>query len=189
VTILFYDLETTGLPHGPRQPGICQIGAVIVDPSAWSVGKIGIVDEFEKLVNPELPHEMWEAGAMKVTGITPETVADAPSFFSIGKEFAAFAVGCEIMSGYNFIDFDNPILAAALSRYGMEYNFPWPPKHVDVAHTAKATGRWQGKRGPKFPKLTLLYEELTGEKLVGAHGALADARASAYCYKGLSHDT
>jgi DNA polymerase III epsilon subunit-like protein len=189
MTILFYDLETTGLPHGPRMPGICQIGAVLVDPTGWDVDSDGIIDTFEKLVNPELPLDLWEAGAMKVTGITPETVEASPSFFSVGKEFADFACGADIMSGYNFIDFDNPILAAALERYGMEYHFPWPPKHIDVAHIAKSSGRWMGKRGPKFPKLTVLYEELTGKKLVGAHGALADATAAMYCYKGLIHDT
>lgn len=180
--IIFYDLETTGLPkpgNDPlRQPGIVQIGACAVDPTAWPLGDDGIKDEFNMHVNPELLPDQFEPGAVKVNGITWNDCQDKPSFFTVGEEFAKFCIGAKIMSGYNHVGFDNKILMWQLLRYGLEFNFPWAPTQTDVALLAKASGRYVGKRGPKFPKLVELYADVTGEKLKGAHDAMFDIRAT-----------
>lgn len=182
--ILFYDLETTGLPKAGddplKQPGIVQIGAALVDPDEWSRGDDGIIKEFDQKVNPELLPERFEPGAVRVTGIGWNEAQPFPSFFTVGADFANFVRGAKVMSGYNMIDFDNKILMWQLLRYGMEFNFPWPPRHVDVAVLAKASGRYMGKRGPKFPKLVELYQDVAGKKLEGAHDALADIRATVH---------
>lgn len=189
--VLFYDFETTGLPKrgdDPNmQPGICEVGAVLVDTDDWKDYADddpladGIKAEFVRRVNPEIGDDRWEAGAIKVHGIEPRDIANEPSWFTVGEEFAAFAVGAEILSGYNIIDFDNKILEWQLRRYGMMQHFPWPPRHVDLADVVKRSGKYVGKRGPKFPKLVELYADLTGSPLEGAHGALADVRATATC--------
>lgn len=180
--ILFYDLETTGLPkpgNDPlRQPGIVQIGAALVNPQHWNDDDDGIVDEFNMLVNPELMPDRFEPGAVKVNGISWNDAQDKPSFFTVGEEFAQFCIGATIRSGYNIIDFDDKILMWQLQRYGMEFNYPWTPKVVDVAKLAKASGRYIGKKGPKFPKLVELYADVTGHKLEGAHDAMHDIRAT-----------
>ncbi|MEE8606743.1 MAG: 3'-5' exonuclease, partial [Nitrospiraceae bacterium] len=129
--IIFYDLETTGLPKAGndplRQPGIVQIGACRVDTKLWSdtlndKGDImvrasdGIVEEFNMFVNPELLPDRFEPGAVKVNGITWNDAQDKPSFFTVGEDFAKFCVGAEVMSGYNHINFDNKILMWQLLR-------------------------------------------------------------------------
>lgn len=180
--ILFYDLETTGLPKAGddplRQPGIVQIGAALVDPTAWDKDDDGIQDEFNMHVNPELMPDRFEPGAVRVNGISWNDCQDKPSFFTVGEEFAKFSIGAHTRSGYNIIDFDDKILMWQLRRYGMEFNFPWSPTVVDVAKLAKASGRYVGKKGPKFPKLVELYADVTGTKLTGAHDAMYDIRAT-----------
>src|ERR1700743_3159674 len=119
----FIDLETTGLTQPSNdfivQPGIVQIGAVRSD------GK-----EFSSYVNPELARD-WEAGAIKTHGITPEQVANAPTFFAIFPAFAAFVLGCDTWGGYN-TKFDKDVLWYQLQRYGFERSFPWPINDLDV---------------------------------------------------------
>lgn len=188
MTILFYDLETTGLPkpgNDPlKQPGIVQIGAALVDPKLWAHND-GIVATFDQKVNPELLPDRFEPGAVRVTGIDWNAAQPFPSFFTVGADFAKFVNGADIFSGYNMIDFDNKILMWQLLRYGMEFNFPWPPVHIDVAVLAKASGRYMGKRGPKFPKLVELYQDVAGKKLEGAHDALVDIRATVHVARAL----
>lgn len=180
--IIFYDLETTGLPRAGDdpllQPGIVQIGACIVDPTAWQHDDDGIKDEFNEKINPELMPDRFEPGAVRVHGLDWNACQPFPSFFTVGADFAKFSVGAEIRSGYNVVDFDDKILMWQLRRYGMEFNYPWSPRVVDVAKLAKESGRYMGKRGPKFPKLIELYQDVTGERLEGAHDALADIRAT-----------
>lgn len=200
--VLFYDLETTGLPKRGDdpliQPGIIEIGAVLVDTDEWdkpyegSLTKttdrvLGIFKTFEMKVNPELPRERWEPGASKANGVYFGDRDDCPSFFTAGRSFAQFAVGAEYVSGYNIVGFDNKILMWQLLRYGMQFHFPWPPNHVDVMDLAKKSGQHAGARGAKAPKLINLYAEMAGEPLKDAHTALADIRATVFCAKGLAN--
>ena len=190
--IVFYDLETTGLPKPGddplKQPGIVQIGAALVDPTAWALDNDGIQDEFNMHVNPELLPDRFEPGAVRVNGITWNDAQPYPSFFTVGEQFAKFCVGAHTRSGYNIIDFDDKILMWQLRRYGMEFNFPWSPNVADVAMMAKASGRYIGKRGPKFPKLVELYADVAGKKLDGAHDAMNDIRATVHVARGLFSD-
>lgn len=190
--VLFYDLETTGLPKRGDdpliQPGIIEIGACMVDTAAWGSDQdLGITSEFEMKVNPELPRERWEAGASKANGVYFGDRDDCASFFTVGRQFAEFAVGAEYASGYNIVGFDNKVLMWQLQRYGMQFHFPWPPCHVDVMDLAKRSGQYAGVRGAKAPKLVNLYAEMAGEPLKDAHTALADIRATVFCAKGLAN--
>lgn len=182
---IFYDLETTGLPRRGddpmNQPGIIQIAGAYVDTELWEKDSDGILKTFDQMCNPELPHDRWEAGAIKMHGVQPQDVEGCPSFFTVGADFARFCVGAIFMSGFNIVGFDNKVLQWQLRRYGMEMNFPWPPRHVDIMDIAKRSGKYVGKRGPKAPKLVELYEELAGKKLEGAHNAAADTAATVFC--------
>ena len=191
--IIFYDLETTGLPKAGNnplhQPGIVQIGACAVDPTAWALGDDGIKDEFNMFVNPELLPDRFEPGAVRVNGITWTDAQDKPTFFTVGEEFAKFCVGADNRSGYNIVDFDDKILMWQLQRYGMEFHYPWTPRVTDVAKLAKASGRYVGKKGPKFPKLVELYADVTGKRLEGAHDAMFDIRATVHVARILFADS
>lgn len=193
--IFLCDFETTGLiKDGVTdflvQPGIVQIGAVVladVDGDGGS-GKDGFdpyeeVDHLNLLVNPEIPESRWEAGAIKTHGITPEKVANAPTFFAAFDQLAEMAEGCDTWSGYN-TKFDKDVLWHQLLRYGFERAFPWPRKDLDVMKLAGERMALEGKRGMKRPKLVEIYEHLFKESFE-AHDALEDIRATARVLKEL----
>lgn len=179
--IFLCDFETTGLVKEGvtdflAQPGIVQIGAIVVDP------KFKEVASFVTLVNPE--RAKWEEGAMKVHGITPEQVEQAPTFFAVFDEFARLAQGCDTWGGYH-TKFDKDVLWHQLLRYGFERSFPWPRNDLDVMKLAQDRMVMEGKRGMKRPKLVEIYEHLFHETFE-AHDALEDIRATARVLKELS---
>lgn len=174
--IFLCDFETTGLVKDGvqdflQQPGITQIGIVVLS------DELAEVASWESLVNPELPESRWEAGAMKVTGFSPATVAEAPTFFAVFDQLASLAQGCDTWSGYN-TKFDKDVLWHQLLRYGFERSFPWPRLDLDVMKLASARMAMEGKRGTKRPKLIEIYEHLFNESF-DAHDALEDIRATA----------
>jgi DNA polymerase-3 subunit epsilon len=168
-----YDTETTGLPSNHKDlPGIIQIAAILYDKDGNEI------DTHNTRVNPELKDDQWEAGAIKVNGITPDMTRDWPTFFQILPAFAKFMRRATVLSGYNILGFDDDVLYKQLVRYGFEKNFPWPYHRLDVMDLAKAHHNEKGKRGNKRPKLTAIYKELFGEELEGAHDALNDVRGT-----------
>ena len=198
--IVVYDLETTGLlKRGVRdflqQPGITQIGAVKLDPDAWcdripdegsaDPHNVCVVDEFNQLVNPELPFGQWEDKAMKITGITPDTVKAAPSFFVAGKLLADFCVGARVIAGFNNQGFDDDVLWFQLERYGMLRSFPWPPQNIDVMQLAT---EHLGSVGAAGNRLSNVYKKVTGLELEGAHDALNDVRATARVLRDIGRE-
>lgn len=176
--ILLCDTETTGLLKGHRdffgQPGIVQLAAVKLDDDLKEVGS------FNLFVNPEIGK--WEQGAMDTHGISPDRVADAPTFFEAGRAFAEFALGCDTFGGYN-CKFDKDVLWWQLIRYGLEKNFPWPLRDVDVMKRVSKMMEMQGKRGVKFPTLGEAYQYCFKRDFEGAHDALADIRATAEIWR------
>lgn len=177
------DFETTDLVHEGvsdflAQPGIVQIGVTILN------DKYDEVASWESLVNPEKALSQWSEGAIKVHGITPSMVDDAPTFFAVFDKIAELALGCDAWSGYN-TPFDKSVLWFQLLRYGFERSFPWPRRDLDVMKFAKDFMAMEGKRGVKPPKLIEIYEHLFPGESFDAHDALEDVRASARVLKEL----
>ena len=104
-----FDLETTGLFF--NQDEITEIGAVkIVD------GKI--VETFSTLIKPskDIPEEVT-----KITGISNETVKDAPSFNQVVMDFKNFCEGCTLV-GYNILDFDIKFLNFSANKLSINFD-------------------------------------------------------------------
>lgn len=173
---LLVDFETTGLlsklPRADLQPGIVQIGALVVDELGQEIRRYGT------LINPEFPDSAWGEDAIKTHGINPDKVADQPTFFAQFDEFAGFCIGADAWVGYNY-RFDKDVLAWQLKRYGLEQEFPWPPKSYDVMERAARRMEMKGRSGTKNPTLSEAYEAILGKKHVGAHDALDDILATA----------
>ncbi len=183
--IIVIDTETTGLTKESTdflaQPGICQIALKRIRYDNTQTAYLGRDnDEFVSLVNPEMSR--WEEGAMKVHGLTPEKVKDAPTFFELFPKIAAFCVGATQWAGYN-TKFDKDVLWYQLQRYGFERSFPWPPGEIDVMELASKRLNGQGKRGQKRWKLVDAYREVFKKDFDGAHDALGDVRATAALLK------
>lgn len=164
---LVFDTETTGIPKHPNardsvQPRIIEFGAILVDSSGEPLQEIDI------LFNPGVE---LEAIITKITGLTDEDLSDAPRFADCAKEQLAplFAAADQLVA--HNLPFDYTMLAMELERAGI-HDWPWPP--ILTCTVQECAEEW-GKR----PKLTELYQEMTGEKLAQTHRALDDVEALA----------
>ena len=149
-----FDVET---PNA-KNDRMSSIGALVVEG-----GKI--TEEFYTLVNPET---YFNAFNIALTGITPESVADAPAFPEVfGKLKPLF--NDAILVAHN-APFDMSVLSKCLSYYGIRYK-----ESVDYACTCQMARRIL----PELPsrKLNCLCDYFGIE--LDHHNALSDARAAA----------
>ncbi len=108
--LVVFDLETTGLDLVNDR--IIQISYIKVLPN-------GEEERKSYFVNPEkpIPHEVQE-----LTHITPDMVADAPTFKQLAKTLEADFTGCDF-AGFNSNRFDVPMLAEEFLRAGVGFDF------------------------------------------------------------------
>ena len=149
--MLFFDTETTGLIknaalHLVHQPHIIEIG-LIRDPVPP-----GQQREFHTLLRP--PVKLPEI-ITKITGLTDNALADAPTFEDVYEDLKAFVKGEDTMVAHN-MPFDHGMLMFELRRLKVDLSFPMPGNLIDTVQLAK---RFYAGR---FMKLQALYEDLIG---------------------------
>ncbi len=149
------DVETTG-GRGERHR-VTEIGAVKVQNGE-------IVDRFQTLLNPQRP---IPTGIIRLTGITPAMVANAPLFADISAAFELFLQGA-IFVAHN-VDFDYRFIAQEFKRIGKPFRYP---KLCTCASMRKLFP------GYKSYSLASLCENF-GIALKHHHRALCDAEAAA----------
>jgi DNA polymerase-3 subunit epsilon len=154
--IIFIDVETTGTD--PVTDRIIQFGAVIVEPdrTSWT---------FERLINPERP---ISEKARAVHRITDEMVAKMPAFRDLVSDIASLFRG-RIIAGYNLRMLDLPILDEEFRRCGVVMGFE-EMNIIDVFEIFR-------KKEPR--KLEDAVRFYCRRDHIGAHGAQADAEATA----------
>lgn len=153
--LVFFDVETTGLnpAFGHR---VIQVGVVrCLGPA--------VVTEYEQLVNPQ---RASDPGALRVHGIRPEMVQDAPLFAEIADEVLALLEGA-VFIGHN-APFDLGFLRAELERAERPL-----PRLTGMDTLALARACWEA---PSY-SLDNLCRAL-GIRRFGDHRALSDAQAT-----------
>ncbi|RHV73742.1 PHP domain-containing protein [Butyricicoccus sp. OF13-6] len=110
-TFIVFDLETTGL--NPASEEITEIAAVRVVEGE-------IRDSFQTYVNP---HKPIPAEITELTGISDETVADAPDLDKAVPEFLAWAGEGQYPLVAHNAGFDMGFLRTACQRLGIEREF------------------------------------------------------------------
>ena len=110
-TFIVFDLETTGL--NPASEEITEIAAVRVVEGE-------IRDSFQTYVNP---HKPIPAEITELTGISDETVADAPNLDKAVPEFLAWAGEGQYPLVAHNAGFDMGFLRTACQRLGIEREF------------------------------------------------------------------
>ena len=110
-TFIVFDLETTGL--NPASEEITEIAAVCVVEGE-------IRDSFQTYVNP---HKPIPAEITELTGISDETVADAPDLDKAVPEFLAWAGEGQYPLVAHNAGFDMGFLRTACQRLGIEREF------------------------------------------------------------------
>lgn len=149
------DTETTGADFNSDR--VVQIALVKLHPG-------GRTEEYESLVNPEVPIPL-EATA--IHGIRDEDVRFAPPFRRIAEEVLRFCEGCDL-AGFNLTRFDLPILRGEFQRCGRAWN-------LDGVRVLDAQRIFHTMEPRDLSAAVRFY---CGRELEGAHGALADSRAT-----------
>lgn len=158
-----FDLETTGSKAPPCR--ITEIGA-------YRVKNCQVTDEFQTLVNPEMPIPRF---ITQLTGISDEMVREAPLFSEIIDNFLNF-IGDSVLVAHNS-GFDMRFLNFEISRLYSGYR---------VANPCICTVQLSRRLLPDVVnhKLKTLAEHYAVE-LVDHHRASADARATAHIFVNL----
>ncbi|MBK6483923.1 MAG: 3'-5' exonuclease [Chitinophagaceae bacterium] len=153
--LAFVDLETTGTNFAKDR--IVEIAVLKLMPD-------GNVHEKQTRVNPMMP---IPPQVIAIHGITDEDVKDAPTFEQIAKQYFIFLDECDL-AGFNSTRFDFPILLEEFHRAGVIFDVS-TRKFVDVQriyHTLEPRN------------LAAAYKYYCEKELVGAHGAMADVKAT-----------
>jgi len=149
------DVETTG-GKGPDHR-ITEIGAVRVRGGR-------ILERFQTLVNP---HRPVPSAVTRLTGISQEMVAKAPSFSDIADEFADF-LGDAVFVAHN-VGFDYRFVGQEFHRLGRSF------RHPKLCTCATMRRLFPGHRSYSLAALCQQF----GIPLRQHHRALCDAEAAA----------
>lgn len=178
--ILFFDVETTGLPSNYKAsykavnnwPRIVQIAWLIAD----STGTI--IKESDSIIKPEgftIPLDV-----SKIHGITNEiAIEKGKDLSNILKEFLDDVKSINLLVCHN-LNYDFPILQCELYRMKLDTKINQPKFCTMLESTDYC--QLPGYYGYKWPKLEELYYECFNKNMKGAHNALADVRATYECY-------
>jgi DNA polymerase-3 subunit epsilon len=116
------------------------------------------------IVNPEVP---IPAEATRIHGLADVHVECAPLFADVAEHIADALRGCDLVV-FNGRAFDLPLLRAEFARCGVA----WP---CEDAHVIDAFVIYRERERRDLPAAVRFY---CGREHVGAHGAVADARAA-----------
>ncbi len=167
------DIESTGFST--------QYGDRIVELAAVRVERMTITAKWHSLLNPGRP---IPDDASRVHRIYDEDVDLAPRFADKARSFAEFCSGAVPCA--HKADFDRQFVLAELSMAKMA---PTPellwPTWLDTLAWVRSTDRFAGEKVEN--NLTAACKR-RGITLDGAHGAAADAAATALLLASLAHD-
>src|SRR5688572_17534757 len=154
--LIFFDIESTGL--NVIRDRIIQLAMIRYHQD----GSPPIEKSY--LINPGIP---ISAEAMAVHGITPQDVANKPSFRQVAKEIFDF-IGDADLAGYNSNRFDIPVLMEEFARVGLDFDMDHR-RSVDVQ-------RIFYKMEPRT--LSAAYQFYCQKGIQNAHDAMEDVRAT-----------
>ena len=153
--IVFIDLETTGT--NPASDRIIEIALLKALPG-------GVTENKSWRVNPGIP---IPESSTAIHGINDSDIANSPSFKEIAPLIISFIDNADI-GGYNSTRFDVPLLIEECLRNGFDFDLK-NRKLIDAQHIFYLME-------PR--NLSAAYRFYCQKELQGAHGALADVRAT-----------
>lgn len=148
------DVETTGGGHGGHR--ITDIAILVHD------GK-RIIDEFQSLVNPEIPIPFW---ITRLTGISDEMVVGAPRFHEIADDVLRITKGHIFVA--HSVNFDYGVIRGEFERLGVSFD------RLKLCSVKTARRLLPGHKSYSLGKIC---RDL-GITIHGRHRAYGDARAT-----------
>ena len=181
-TYVVVDTETSGLfdytkpADADGQPRMAAFAMLLLAPD------FSVANEQSFLVKPD----GWEmnATATAIHGLTQEKLlAEGVAVADVLAKYVEALKSNFVVVGYN-VSYDLKVLRGELRRAALPDMFETTRSIdcmrplTDICKIPKAKGN-----GFKLPKLKEAYQSIFTKELVGAHGALADARACAEIFK------
>ena len=159
--ITFLDFETTGVDIKT-----CEIVSAYISNKKLKY----TIDNLVKIDNP-IPEE-----ASEVHGITDDILTTAPDKNSVLKSVSNIFNQCDIVSGYNIMKYDVPLLINECDREKILLNYR-SVKYLDVFYLIKNILTKEDKK--LIPSLSLenVYKYFIGKKF-NSHEARADVKAT-----------
>lgn len=156
------DFETAN----PKRVSACSVGGCVIADGA-------IVDKFATLIKPPPEAANFAPINVRIHGITPDRVADAPTFGELLPKFLTRVAGRTVLS---YSTFDRSVIDNLLEYYGGCFQY----QHVDVCGLAKA--KIPGLKNYKLPTVV----KHLGLDSFRHHDAIEDALACARVFLALS---
>lgn len=182
--ILFFDVETTGLPtRRNAHYSDLDVWPRIVSIS-WALFHDGdsMVKQHHTIIQPDgfiIPE-----AAVRVHRITTKRALSEGEPLSVTLESLLHDVDLhapELLVAHN-MDFDRPILLSEFLRAGLSDSLASLSTFCTMATTTKVCRIPRAGGGYKWPTLDELHRHLFGTGFEGAHDAGADVLACAKCY-------
>lgn len=188
--LLFIDTETCGIPNDrlpddhPAQPPLVQLGAVLIDEDNGA--EWGALDVVVRPNGYSIPPE-----ATRCHGITTAAaVLVGIPLSAVVPMYVHFRSRARAIVAFNKA-FDLTIMRQAIARNGKPVTLLGPESVECVMEMTtplinipptESMKRWGYGGKPKTPSLVEAYRWAFGEDYVGAHSAIADARATVRLY-------
>ena len=155
------DFETAN----PKRVSACSVGGCVIADGA-------IVDKFSTFIKPPPDAGAFAPFNMKIHGITPDKVSDAPTFGELLPKFMARVAGRLVLS---YSKFDRSVIDSLLEYYGGCCQY----QYIDVCELAKS--KIPGLRDYKLPTVA----QHLGVESFKHHDATEDALACARVFLAL----
>ncbi len=176
MSVMFFDVETTGLPKSRRATWSQVNNWPRIVSIAWVIeAEKQVLDRQHFIVKPdgfEIPVD-----AERIHGISTEKARrDGARWRDVANSLlrAVDRHNVQKLVAHN-MDFDRPVLLSELCRTGLSTSL----SNVPTFCTMKT---YADLKGGKWPRLDELYLKLIGRELVDAHDALIDVEACRACY-------
>lgn len=179
---LFFDTETTGLPHDYdalafdtlNWPRMVQLSWILTD------NKGNVLSTHDYIIRPD-GYEIPEKSA-SIHGISTEkAMSEGLPLDSVLAVFVATLDSAEYIVGHN-ISFDIHVVDAEFFRRGVDVQLSSKKSYCTMlagTDYCKLPGRYGHY---KWPKLQELHKILFGVEFDGAHNSAADVEATCKCF-------
>lgn len=181
MNILFFDVETNGLPKNWKAPmkevenwpRVISLAYLLVSETAMPLLEKHVLIKPDGWVMPTA--QFWIDNGFS----QEKSMAEGIPIHQALSELLMAINNCDVMVAHN-VSFDHNVVGAEMIRAGLRADKS--SRKICTMNTTTDLLQLPGRFGFKFPKLMELYTFLFQKEFEGAHDALADVKACSECF-------